>query len=186
MKAARAKGSDGALAITALPLPPGITVAAATIADKASDGHISISTTATLPLGMVTVGLQAKGKLAGAEHKIGLPVVTLNVVQPATIELSTPNLQIKPANSVEIKGKIVRKGGFAGPVTVKVSGLPAGLKADPVTVAGNAADFVVKVAADAKAAPATATAQVAIAYQIDKKDYSVPPAALAVKVVAAK
>ena len=36
-------------------------------------------------------------------------------------------------------------------MTVKINGLPAGLKADPVTVAGKDSSFVVKVVADAKA-----------------------------------
>jgi hypothetical protein len=41
----------------------------------------------------------------------------------------------------------------------------------------------VTIVADAKAASASAGTQVAIAYQIEKKDYSVPPAPLAVKVL---
>ena len=77
----------------------------------------------------------------------------------------------------------MRKGGFDGPVNVKVNGLPTGLKAESVTVAGNATAFVVKIVADAKAAAASVGTQVAIAYQIEKKDYSVPPAPLAVKVL---
>ena len=39
------------------------------------------------------------------------------------------------------KGKVVRKGPFKEPVTVKVNGLPAGLKADPVTVSADASEF---------------------------------------------
>ncbi len=34
----RTKGADAALAISSLPLPPGLTVAGATIADKAARG----------------------------------------------------------------------------------------------------------------------------------------------------
>ena len=71
-------------------------------------------------------------------------------------------------------------------MTVKINGLPAGLKADPVTVADKVTNFTLKVVADAKAAPATARSQVALAYQVDKKDYSVSPVPLAVKVVPAK
>ena len=102
--------------------------------------------------------------------------MTLTIVPPAPSSSPRPRSTSKPGATVEIKGKIVRKGGFDGPVTVKINGLPAGLKADPVTLTGaTAMDFVVKIVADAKAAPASAKTQVAIAYQIDKKDYSCPP-----------
>jgi hypothetical protein len=179
----RAKGSDGALVISPLPLPPGLTIANATIADKAADGKVTINVAVAAPLGTMTIGLAAKGKIAGVERTFALPAVTLAVVPPATVELAAPTFEIKPGATVELKGKIVRKGSFDGPVTVKINGLPAGLKAEPITLAGATSNFAVKIVADAKAAPASAGTQVAIAYQIEKKDYSVPPAPLAVKVL---
>jgi hypothetical protein len=130
--------------------------------------------------------LQAKGKFGGAERTFALPAVTLAVVHPATLDLAAPGLEIKPGAIVELKGKVVRKGAFDGPVTVKINGLPAGLKADPVTVAANESNFTVKVVADAKAPPTSAGSQVVLAYQLEKKDYSVPPAPLAIKVVPSK
>jgi hypothetical protein len=186
IKVARTKGSDGALAIAALPLPAGLTIANATIADKAAEGKVTVNAAVAVPLGTMTVALQAKGKFAGADLVFGVPAVTLSIVPPATIELTAPTLEIKPGATATLNGKIVRKGGFDGPVIVKINGLPAGLKADPVTVAGAASSFAVKITADAKSAPASAATQVAIAYQVEKKDYSVPPAALAVKVVPGK
>jgi hypothetical protein len=183
VKVTRTKGSDGALAISPLPMPPGLTIANATIADKATEGKVTVKTALEAPLTTMTVGLQAKGKFGGAEQTFALPAVTLTIVPPATVALATPALEIKPGATVELKGTIVRKGGFDGPVVVKMSGLPAGLKAEPVTVAGAGGPFVVKLAADAKAVPGATSAQVAIAYQVEKKDYSVPPAALSVKVL---
>ena len=186
VKVVRTKGADAALAITALPLPPGLTVPEATIADKATEGKVTVNAALAAPLGTTTIVLQAKGKFGGADRTLDLPAVTLTVVPPASLELAAPALEIKPGATVELKGKIVRKGSFDAPVTVKINGLPAGLKADPVTVAGKDSSFVVKVVAEAKAAAATADTQVALAFQVEKKDYSVPPTPLAVKVLAAK
>jgi hypothetical protein len=186
IKLTRTKGADGGLTISPLPLPPGLTIANTAVADKAMEGKVTVQSAVAAPLGTMTVGLQAKGKFAGAEHTFAVPAVTLSIVPPATVELASPTIEIKPGTTVEVKGKINRKGAFDGPVTVKVNGLPAGLKAEPVTVAGKATDFSVKIVADAKAAPASAGTQVAIAYQIEKKDYSVPPAPLGVKVVPMK
>ena len=134
----------------------------------------------------MTIALQAKGKVAGADRTIAVPAVTLTVVRPAAVELAAPGVEVKPGATVELKGKIVRKGTFNEPVTVTINGLPAGLKADPVTVAAGSSDFAVKIVADAKAAAATAGAQVALAFQVNKKDYPVPPTPLAVKVLPSK
>ena len=61
-----------------------------------------------------------------------------------------PASRSRPGTTVEVKGKVVRKGAFKEPVTVKVNGLPAGLKADPVTVAADQSEFTLKVVADAE------------------------------------
>ncbi len=115
-----------------------------------------------------------------------MPAVTVAVVRPASLELTAPGVEVKAGASAEVKGRIVRKGTFNEPVTVRINGLPAGLKAEPATVAAGASDFAVKIVADAKAAPVTAGAQVALAFQVNKKDYPVPPAPLAIKVLPSK
>jgi hypothetical protein len=68
-------------------------------------------------------------------------------------------------------------------VKVALNGLPAGLKAEPVTVPADAADFTLTIKADGGAAAAMANANVALEFQINKKDYKTPPTPLAVKVV---
>jgi hypothetical protein len=186
IKVTRAKGSDASLAITPLPLPPGLSVANVTVGEKATEAKATVTAALAAPLGTLTLGLQAKGKLAGGERTVALPIVTVSIVPPAALELSAPSIEVRPGATFELKGKIVRKGPFDGPVTVKINGLPAGLKAEPVTVGKGAGDFVLKVAALAKAAAATAGAQVALAFQVEKKDYSVPPTPLAVKVLPVK
>jgi hypothetical protein len=186
VRVVRTKGADGALAISSLPLPAGITLVAATIAEKTTEGKVTIKAATNAPLGTTTIVLQAKGKLGDAERTLDLPAVTLTVVPPASVELAAPALEVKAGATAELKGKIVRKGGFDAPVTVKINGLPAGLKADAVTVAGSDSGFAVKVAADAKAAAASANTHVALAFQVEKKDYPVPPTALAVKVLPLK
>jgi hypothetical protein len=188
VKVSRSKGSDAALTIasSALPLPPGLTVPGGTVAEKKADGTIAVNAALAAALGTTTIALQAKGKIAGADRVIALPALTLTVVQPALLELAAASIDVKAGTTAELKGKIVRKGAFDGPVTVKINGLPAGLKAEPVTVAKGASSFVVKVEADAKAAATAAGSQVALAFQVEKKDYSVSPTPLPVKVLAAK
>lgn len=186
VKLARTAGADAALAVSALPMPPGFAVPAANLAEKAAEGAVPINAAVEAPLGTSTLALVAKGKFANVERTIALPAVTVNVIRPAALELASAAIELKPGATAELKGKVVRKGPFKEPVTIKVNGLPAGLKADPVTLAPDKAEFTVPVVADAKAAAATAGANVTISFQINKKDYPTPPAPLSVKVVPAK
>jgi hypothetical protein len=186
VKVTRTKGADGALAVTALALPPGVTIPGDPIGDKAAEGKVRVQAALEAPLGNSTLAFQAKGKLGGADRTIIAPAVTLAIVRPAALELAAPGVEVKPGATVEVKGQIVRKGTFNEPVTVRVNGLPAGLKAEPATVAAGASDFVVKILAEAKAAPTSAGAQVVLAFQVNKKDYPVPPTPLAIKVVSSK
>lgn len=186
IKVTRATGADAALAVTPLPLPPGLTVPAATVAAKADSGTVAVNTGLEAPLGAMTIVLQAKGKFAAGEETIAAPAVTLNLVRPAEVTLSAAAIEVKPGGTAEVKGKVVRKGAFKEPVTVRLNGLPAGLKADPVTVAPAAGDFTIKVQADAKAAAGSAAVQLAAAFQVNKKDYPNQPLPLAVKILPAK
>jgi hypothetical protein len=186
MTVVRAKDADAALAITALPMPPGLSVPAASIAAKAVTGSVVVKAAVESPLGLVTIAFEAKGTFAGEDQTIGVPAVALNLVPPAEIELTAKGVEIKPGGTAEIKGKVHRKGPFNEPVTVRLTGLPAGLNTQSVTVAAGASDFTVKISADSKAASSTADARVTSAYQVNKKDYPTAPVPLSVKVLPAK
>ncbi|MDB5349379.1 MAG: hypothetical protein JWN86_626 [Planctomycetota bacterium] len=182
VKLIRAEKADGVLTFALLPLPAGMTVGG-TIAEKAAEGAATINAAPEVPLGPAVVVLTAKGKLGGKDVTLVVPAVNIEVVRPASVTLAAPAIEIKAGATVEVKGTIVRKAAFKEPVKVSLTALPAGLKAEPVTVAPEAVEFTIKVQADAGAAAAMANAQVTIAFQINKKDYPTPPTGLAVKVV---
>lgn len=186
IKVSRTNGADTELAITPLPLPPGVTVPAAKIAAKAAEGTVTVNAAVETPLGAMSLALLAKGKVANADQTFAIPAVTIKVVRPVAVELAAPAIEVKAGTTFEVKGKVLRKAPFKDPVTIKVNGLPAGLKADPVTVAPDKAEFTVAIVADAKAAAATAGTNVAVAFQVNKKDYSTPAVPLSVKVLPAK
>ncbi len=186
IKAARSAGSeDVVLTLGSLPMPPGLAVAASTIPAKAAEGVANLTVAPEAALGTSTIALTAKGTFGGKERTLAIPGVTIEVVRPAAVELAAPSAEVKAGSTVEIKGKVARKGAFKEPVTVKLNALPAGLKADPVVVPPDKSDFTLKIVADPKAAAAQATAQVGLAFQVAKKDYPVPAAPLVLKVVPA-
>lgn len=183
VKIARSEGADAALSITPLPPPPGVAVPEAKVEEKKAEGTVSVTVAPEAPVGKMTVGLTAKGKVGDKDRTFALPAVTLDVVRPAAVELAAPNLEVKAGTTVELKGKLVRRGAFKEPVTVQLKGLPGGLKSEPVTVAPDASEFTLKVEAEAAAAEAMAGAQVGLAFKLGDKDYPTPPVALPVKVV---
>ena len=186
IQVARTEGADAALALAALPLPAGLTVPAATIAEKAGEGVATVAVALEAVPGPTTIGLTAKGKFGEVERTIALPAVTLNIVRPIEFSLEQPALEIAPGATVELKGKVVRKGEFKEPVVARIDGLPAGLTAEPATVAPDASDFVLKIVAEANAQPAEAAANAIAAFKIGDADYPFPPSPLTVKVVAAQ
>jgi hypothetical protein len=187
VKATRSAGTeDVVLTFGSLPLPAGFAIGASTIAAKANEGGATVNAAPEAPLGPTVIALTAKGPIGGKEKVLAVPAVTLEVVRPAAVELAAPSAEVKAGETVEVKGKVARKGPFKEPVTVKLDALPAGVKADPVSVPPDQSDFTLKLVADPKAAAAQGAAKVALAFQIAKKDYPTPPAPLAVKVVPAK
>ncbi len=135
IKITRSEGAEGALTVTPLPLSGGLAVPEAKIDEKANEGTATVNAAPEAPLGLTSIALTAKGKIGGKDRVIALPLVNLNVIRPVALELAAPTVEIKPGQTVEVKGKVVRKGSFKEPVTVKLDGLPAGVKAEPVTVA---------------------------------------------------
>jgi hypothetical protein len=178
----RPEGAEAEFTLASLPLPPGLTLADSKIAAKSTEGKLVVNAAPEVPLGTMTIALVGKGKLAGADQTVAVPEVTLNVVRPAALELAAPAVEIKAGEPFELKGKVVRKGTCKEEVTVKLDKLPAGLKAEPVKVAGDQSEFTLKIESDAKAAAADAKAEIALALQVAKKDYATPSTPLGIKV----
>ena len=179
--------AKGELTVQPLPLPPGVAVPELKIAAEAAEGAVVVNIAPEAALGLVSLGFTAKGKFQDKDQVFGVPAVTLNVLRPVGVELAAPKLEIKPGETVEVKGKVVRRGGFNQPLTLQINGLPAGLKVEPVTLTPEMAEFTLKVVAEATAAAAETNAQLAVAtFKIADKDYNTPPVALPAKVVVPK
>jgi hypothetical protein len=183
IKSVRGEKGEGELALSTLPLSAGIQIPNAKIDAKAAEGTATVNVATEAPFESFSVALTAKGKIDGKDQTFFTPSVRLNLIRPTSLELETKQVEIKAGGTVEVKGKLTRKGGHKEPITVKIDGLPAGLKADPVTVAPESVDFVLKVTAEGSAAEATATAKLALAFKIGGKDYPFPTTDLPVKVV---
>ncbi|QEH37554.1 hypothetical protein OJF2_61450 [Aquisphaera giovannonii] len=189
VRAIRGKGVDAALAIGSLPLPPGLSIPAARLPEKADAATVLVNAGIDAAPGPVTIVLEAKGKLPPGEESIAAPAVALNVVRPAEVLVQAPAVDLKAGGQAEVRGEVRRRGTFREPVVVRLTGLPGGLKAEPsapITVAPEGREFRFKIIAAANATPGPAAIQVAPAYQVNKKDYPAPTLPVTVKVTPAR
>ena len=187
VQAIRSAGTeDLVLTFGSLPTVANLAVAAdPKLAAKAVDGAITVNTNPDLPPEPVVVVFTATGKIADIERTITLPAVTLNVVRPAEVELTTTKVELAAGASTEINGNLIRRGAFHDPVTVKLDALPAGLNADPVVVPPEATAFTLKLSAGAEVKPVEAIVKVVASFKLGAKEYAPPPNTLAFKVVPA-
>jgi hypothetical protein len=185
VKLVRAKAADAGLTISPLPLPPGFSVPSTSIAAKAGEGTIAVNTSLEAPLGPTSLACQAKGRFSSGEETISVPAITVDVVRPAEITIDSKAVELKAGATVEVKGKVQRRGAFRDPVTLTVKGLPAGIKADPVVVAPSKSEFALKIVSEAKAA-GSASVQVLPVFQVKKKDYPAASVPLSVKLLPAR
>jgi len=182
LKLTRTEGAEGDLVVAPLPLPPGISVAEATIAGNATDGTLEVKTTLAAALGFTTLAFQAKGNIGGRERLFAVPAVTIQIVRPAELQLASATLELTPGSPAELKGKLLRKGAFREPVTIKLNGLPAGVQAESLTVPPDQSEFALPITVEESAKPAEVTAQAVLEFKVETKDYPSIQVPVAVKV----
>ncbi|MFL5340728.1 MAG: hypothetical protein ACJ8F7_11305, partial [Gemmataceae bacterium] len=123
------------------------------VAANAVDGEVTLLLPADLPSPVYDVTVQAD--LLGADKRTVLatafaPVKRL-AVRPSLIVHVNGNgrieakLDAKTGATVPLKGKVERREGLTGYVTLTLSGLPPGARADAVTVKAGVSDFTVNV-----------------------------------------
>lgn len=92
------------------------------------------------------------------------PAFTMSVSPTSvTLEAGAPLIAgpggslIEAAGSANVTVDITRTGGFEGPVTVTVEGLPSGVTANSITIAAGSSSGAIAITAGATAAPGTAS-----------------------------
>lgn len=119
---------------------------------NAPTGDLVVLTPVDLPSPVYDVTVQAELLDAG-KKPIAIaftPVRRMVVRVPLVVKLDGPTrieaaLNAKTGATIKLKGKVERIAGVKSDVAIALTGLPAGAKADPVTVKADATDFVVNV-----------------------------------------
>jgi hypothetical protein len=123
------------------------------LGDKVAEGDFTVLVPPQLTSPVYDVTVQAE--LLSADKKTVLatafaPVRRLAVRMPFTVQLEGPSriqakLDPKTGTTFKIKGKVERREGVTGDVVINLAGLPAGGRANAVTVKTGTTDFALDV-----------------------------------------
>ena len=118
-----------------------------------TEAEIVVSANNQAPLGEFTAGLTGTLKQGDKTVVQGM-AVRLNLAAPMTVKLDPAAGKITKSGELIVKAIVERNPAFAGPVTVTLQNLPAGITAAPATIAADqsAVDLKLSAAADAAAA----------------------------------
>ena len=190
--------------LVALSPPTGLNVAESEVGEIGRSAKVKVTAAADAPLGPLMVGLVAQAPTQGgggtarqgdgaANRRGAVPaptppavaatMIAVEVVRPATLELAAKEVTLMPGDTAELRGTVSRVAPFAQEVVVRLEGLPAGVKAEPVRVAADVAEFTLTIKAADDMAPAQARAHAVMAFKLGGKDEP-GPAPLALKVLA--
>lgn len=116
------------------------------------EGALNLLIPADLPSPLYDVSVKAELLTANKQAVLAMaftPVRRLNVKMPVLVRLTTPRIEVVPdaktGATIVATGKIERREGLTGDVVLNLAGLPAGAKADAVTVKADAADFLLNI-----------------------------------------
>jgi hypothetical protein len=108
------------------------------------------------PVGEYFVLVSAKTKFQGKEYGGAAPPLLLVLGAPFELKVEPATVNVLPGAKAKVKVTALRKGGYKGPIALDFRNLPAGVTAAKVSIAADKNDVEVELAADAKAAPASA------------------------------
>lgn len=130
------------------------------LAAEAKEGEVTLLIPAELPCLDYEVTVQAELLTADRKTVIATayaPVRRMAVKHQVAIQLATPRLEASIDSAkgamLKLEGKIERRNGWTGDVTIAVAGLPPGVPAPAATVKTDAVDFALNFALPANLAP---------------------------------
>ena len=168
--------------IAALSPPSGLNVAELAVGATETSAKVQVTAAEDAALGLFTVGLIARTSTPES-FPVAAALIVVEVVRPASLDLAAKEVVIEQGANVDLKGKIMRVTPFSKKVVVRFDGLPAGVTAEPVEIAAETSEFIVKLKAAADATPTEAQANAVLTFNVGDKARSVVEAHLRLRVV---
>ncbi|MBW3542360.1 MAG: pre-peptidase C-terminal domain-containing protein [Planctomycetes bacterium] len=152
----RPEGIDEEIALAITPdktgLPPNVTAAVPPIPKGQNEVEIAFTGTDKAPLGEFSANIIATHKKGNATLSQPVPAVGLKLDVPFRLTLDPGAAKLAKGGTLAVTAKIERNPAFAAPVTVTLENLPAGVTAQPATIAADQTEVEIPLAAGQDAA----------------------------------
>jgi len=149
--AARAEGFDAEITLAPIGLPQNVTTTAKSIPKGQSEIKAELMAAKNAPLGEAPISFSGKAKHMNKEFNVIAPPQPFVLTLPFALKVEAMPFKITTGEKAKFKVIAERKGGYQGPITLEVRGLPTGLTTPKATIAAeqNEAEFEVSAAANA-------------------------------------
>ncbi len=161
------------------------------IAAKAAEGVINFSCTANDPLpipGVYDIVLAGNLKVEGEDIQVLCQPVTVEVKRPFSARVLDKPAKIHADEFTRLVGMVSRVPPFDADVNIRLDGLPANVRAYPVTVHAGESTFVININADPATTPgvieATLRASTPMPANRASNAYELPPVPVTVEIAA--
>jgi hypothetical protein len=135
ISATRARGFVEEIALSASPLPPNVVPGLKSIPRNQSEVKIQLTSKANARLGPFAVSFTGKARYQNREIVATSVPTTLTLVLPFALKIEPAPLKLAQGGKAKVKISAVRKGGYAGPITLQLRNLPANVVGTQVTIA---------------------------------------------------
>ncbi|VTR97673.1 PPC domain-containing protein [Tuwongella immobilis] len=154
IRAERAAGVDGEIALTAFGVPPNVTLALKPIPKGMNEVVIPLTAAIAVPETILPLIIRGQIKVNNRDEAMLTAPISPRVTLPATVTLEPAGpVSLKIGQKTNIKAKIARLGTYAGPVAIEVKNLPANVTAARVTAAPDQAEVTLELTAAGNAMP---------------------------------
>jgi hypothetical protein len=150
--ATRAPGFDEEIVLAPLGLPAGVTPALKPIAKGASESKIELKVPANVAIGEHPVSFTGRSRQENKDYLVTAPPAALVVAAPFALKIEPEKVAVDVGGKAKFKVSAVRKGGYAGPITLALRNLPAGVTAAAATIAQGQDSVEIELTAAANAA----------------------------------
>jgi hypothetical protein len=153
----RAPGFSEEIGLSSVGLPPNVVAAFPSIPKSKDETKVELKPGPKAPLGSFFVSVTGKANHLGKNYLATASPTPLNLALPFELKVETQSSKIAAGGKSRFKATVTRRGGYAGPITLEVRNLPAGVTAPKTIIGAGQTSSEIELAASAAAAPITKT-----------------------------
>lgn len=123
------------IALTPVGLPANVAAALKSVPKGQNEAKGTLTPAANAPLTPFMLSFVGKAKHQGKDYIVIATPASLEITLPFTLQIEPAPLKLTPGDKAKLKVTAVRKGGYAGPISLELRNLPANVTAAKATIA---------------------------------------------------